>query len=357
MTISSTTDTRYLLEWAREIGSSFPFFDCHIHPYDVLAGDVGYQANDQIEGVFSRVGCAYAAPCIEKWIEGVDNKKEPKQFDECERTLLLASRFLYTHTGPRVLADLMDPVGIRGALLVPVARYPATADHILEHANSIFSTDSRFLLGCPFPVGMQRDELGPFFCKAKEKWGIRAIKIHPNLAAVDPHGKEGHDLIEASLEAAGALDLPVVIHGGRTPGLQQIESRDFGRLAHLQEVNWSISSAPVVIAHAGCCALPEEKAIEDLPVLEKMLEKHSNLFVDISNLELSVLRLVMKTIDRKRLMYGSDALYVSVWQAWVSFLQILCEISPDPKSDLVQIASHTPARCLNISIPLYTKDL
>jgi predicted TIM-barrel fold metal-dependent hydrolase len=348
MTISSTTDTRYLLDWAREIGSSFPFFDCHIHPYDVLAGDIGYQANNRIEGVLSKGGYVYEAPCIEKWVEGVDSKKEPKQFDACERTLLLASRFLYTHTGPKMLADFMDPVGIRGALLLPVARFPSTACQMLEHAKSIFSTDSRFLMGCPFPVGIRPDELGPFFCTAKEKCGIRAIKIHPNLAAVDPRGKEGHELIEASLEAAGALDLPVVIHGGRTPGLQQIESRDFGRLAYLQEVDWSISSAPVVIAHAGCCALPEEKAIEDLPVLEKMLEKHSNLFADISNLELSVLRLVMKTIDRKRLMYGSDALYVSVWQAWVSFLQILCEISPDPKSDLVQIASLTPAQYLNI---------
>lgn len=357
MTISNTTDTRYLLDWAREIGNSFPFFDCHIHPYDVLAGDIGYQANDQIEGVFSKGGYAYTAPCIETWVDGVDNKKEPKQVDECERTLLLASRFLYTHTGPKVLANLMDPVGIRGALLLPVARYPATAGQILEHARSIFSTDGRFLLGCPFPVGMQRDELGPFFCTAKEKCGIRAIKIHPNLAAVDPYGKEGHELIEATLETAGALNLPVVIHGGRTPGLQQIESRDFGRLAHLQEVDWSISSAPVVIAHAGCCALPEEKAIEDLPVLEKMLEKHSNLFADTSNLELPILRLVLKTVDRARLIFGSDALYVPICKAWVSFLQILREISPDPESDLVQIASYTPARCLNISIPLYTKDL
>lgn len=342
------TDIHYLLDWAREVSSSSPFFDCHIHPYDVLTGDIQYQANNQVEGLFSKGLFAYKAPSLGDEIIKLGKNAKSRGIEDSERSLLLASRLLYSHTGPTVFADQINLVGISGALLLPVARHPNVVEQMLDNARKMYSNDSRFLLGCPFPVGLQPVELDSFFRKAQENWDIRAIKIHPNLAGINLRTKIGRERIEATLEIASFLNLPVVIHGGRTPGLQEVDAREYGRLVHLEEINWSISTAPVIIAHTGCYGLTEEEASGDLGIVKKMLEIHSNLFADTSNLELPTLRLILKTVDRTRLLFGSDALYVPVWKAWVSFLQILCEISADPKSDLVQIASHTPAQCLNV---------
>ena len=344
--MQKNTGTLSLIEWARELGSEYPFFDFHVHPYDVLAGDTAYQANNQVEGVYSRGAFTYKAPSIENKIREMDEGAAPPKLLDSERALLLGSRFLYSHTGPKVLTDQMDLVGLTNALLLPVARAPGVVNEMVDAAKNMFLNDDRFLLGCPVPVGMKRDEIASFFRSARDKWGIRAIKVHPNLADMDPLSTTGKELIEATLEIAGELKLPVVVHGGRTPGLKQKEQREFGLLARLKELDWSISSTAVIIAHAGCYTLDENEARDALSILEKMLEKHSNLYADTSNLETAVLGLVMETVDRKRLIFGSDAFYDPIWKAWVNFLQVLCKISPDSESDLVQIASDNPARCL-----------
>jgi hypothetical protein len=147
--------------------------------------------------------------------------------------LLLASRLTYTHTGPKVFADQLNLVGIAGALLLPVARAPEAALEMLVAEESMFPEDHRLFLACPFPVGTAPEQLAQFFRWTVEAKRARAIKIHPNLAGIDPLSDAGRDLIEATLEAAGSLGLPVIVHGGCTPGLESSEAREYGSLFRL----------------------------------------------------------------------------------------------------------------------------
>jgi predicted TIM-barrel fold metal-dependent hydrolase len=83
--------------------------------------------------------------------------------------------------------------------------------------------------------------------------------------------------------------------------------------------------------------------------LDNLLEKHPNLMADISNLEPPILRLVLERVSPDRLIFGSDALYVPIWKAWVRFLQTLQLLSKHPDDDLIRIASLNPAYCLSLS--------
>jgi predicted TIM-barrel fold metal-dependent hydrolase len=341
-----TDDPLVLCEWASELGTTHAFLDLHVHPYDVLSGDIRYKPDSQAKGLFTRGFFNYHPPVMENGINGLQEK--PQLVPDSQRAFILASRYTYNQTGPKVFEDQMELVHISGALLLPVARTAGKAEEMLVVTHEMFKTDNRLLPGCAFPIGVQPKELAVFFQSAFKTYGIRAIKLHPNLAGIDPITQAGQDSICATLAVASELHLPILVHGGRTPSIEMAEGREFGAISRLSMIDWSISIAPVILAHAGCYGLSYAESVEALIILSKLLEKHSNLMVDISNLEPPILRLVLEKVNHERIVFGSDALYVPVWKAWIKFLQILQLVSKNPEDDLIRMASLNPARCLSI---------
>lgn len=337
-----------LYAWARDLGKTHAFMDFHVHPYEVLNGDIGYKPDPQTEGLFSKGLFKYHSPVLESEMDILPSTSH--LVSDNQRALLMAGRLTYSHTGSKVFADQLDLVGLSGALLLPVSRAAGQAEEMLEASRKMFQMGDRLFPGCPFPIGVQPEELATFFRSARKKYGIRAIKFHPNLAGIDPLTQKGEDLLNASLTVAGVLNLPLVVHSGRTPGLEPAELREYGTISHLAMVNWNISTAPVILAHAGCYGLTDEESVEALSILNKLLEKHSNLMADTSNLEPSILQLVLEKISPDRLIFGSDALYIPIWKAWVRFLQTLQHVSMHSDDDLIRIASLNPAACLSLSL-------
>ncbi len=330
-----------LLEWARDLGKTNPFLDLHVHPYEVLTGDVGFNPDPQIEGLFNKGLFQYHPPVL-------DDINPTQPIPDNQRGLLLAARLTYNHTGPKVLTDQIDLAGLSGALLLPVARTAGKAEEMLEVTQKMFEKEARLFSGCALPINIQPDKLADFFRFARQRNRIRAIKFHHNLTGIDPLTKKGEELTNAALAAAGELNLPMVVHGGRSPGLEPIECREYGIISRLATVDWSISTAPVILAHAGCHGLTYAESIDALSILNNLFEKHSNLMADTSNLEPSILQLVLEKINPARLVFGSDALYVPIWKAWLRFLQSLQLVSTHPDDDLISIASLNPARCLSL---------
>lgn len=338
-----------LLEWARDLGKTHAFIDLHVHPYEVLSGDTGFTPDPQAEGLFMKGLFHYQPPKLENGMESIYNScNSPQPTLNNQRAILLAARLLYNHTGPKVFADQLDLAGLSGALLLPVARTVGQSEEMLEASHEMFPTNERFHIGCAFPIGIQPEKINSFFHSAYNLNGIRAIKFHPNLAGINPLTQKGQELMYACLTVAGELNLPMVVHGGRSPGLEPACNREYGTIARLAMLNWSISTAPVILAHAGCYGLTHTEAIEALILLNNLLKKHSNLMVDMSNLEPPILQLVLEKIDPHRIVFGSDALYVPIWKAWIRFLQTLQLISAHPDDDLICIASLNPARCLSL---------
>jgi predicted TIM-barrel fold metal-dependent hydrolase len=261
---------------------------------------------------------------------------------------VLASRLAYTFTGKKLLADHLDLIGFAGALLLPVAREVGVAERVLAAGRKMFDDNKRFFIGCPLPIGVAPDKSLSFYELARKQWGISAIKVHPNLAGIDLFKKSDRELIEATLVAAGKLGLPVVIHGGRTPGLEPCEMRELGTIHRLKEINWGLSSAPVIFAHCGCYGLIESEVSTTLPVLNHLFDTYPNLFADTSNLEVPALRLILEQTDRNRLIFGSDAFYVPIWKAWLGFLEALCQVSHQLEDDLIQITSLNAQHCLGL---------
>jgi len=340
-------EPRYLLEWAREISKTHPFMDFHVHPFDVFSGDIGYQADLNIKGLYFKSPSVYKPPLFESNEESIDSRFQTGLNNS--RALLLASRLIYNHTGPKVFTDQLDMAGITSALLLPVVRVPGAAINTVEVAVKMFQQENRLHLACPFPVGISANELDNYYRIRKNSKKIRAIKIHPNLIGLDPLTGTGKELIEITLASAGKLELPVIVHGGYTYGLSSPESEVYGTLERLANINWDISSGPVVIAHAGCYGLTEAEMTSAIPILNRLMDKVPLLMADTSALSLSALQLLLAKVDRNRLIFGSDALYFKVWKAWVLFLQALRLVSPNPDEDLIRIASINPAQCLDSS--------
>ncbi len=333
-----------LLAWVRELGKSYSFLDMHVHPFDVLSGDIVYRRNKKVEGVFSRGEAMYHPPVMEEVKENTESRQAPAP--DSARAFQLAARFKYLHTGSKVFADQLEMTGLSGALLLPVARVPNRSEEMLEAYAEMFAGETRLHGGCAFPVEVPAQKLTAFFRSARADYGIRAIKIHPNLMGVDPLTQKGHDLIETSLVAAGELGVPVVVHGGGIAALKPQDAAEFGMLTRLETINWSLSSTPVIIAHAGCFDLKGEEVGVALSRLNQLLDKHPNLMADTSSLDPDSLRLLLRKVSHDRLIFGSDALYVSMLTAWLGFLRALCQVSPTPDDDLVRIASVNPASCL-----------
>lgn len=347
--MTGSEDSLSLLERAKELGRDFPFFDFHVHPFDVFSADTAYQADKSIAGLFAKSSFAYRTPSISQKQE-ISNERMPQRPGwNSLQAYILASRLAYAFTGRKVLADQLDLIGFAGALLLPVAREAGVAERVLAAGRKMFEDNGRFFLGCPIPIGLSPDRLLSFYESAREEWGIWAIKVHPNLAGIDFLEKSGREIIEATLLAAGKLGLPVVIHGGRTPGLEPCETRELGTFVRLKEINWGLSSAPVIFAHCGCYGLTESEVPTALPFLNSLFDKYSNLMADTSNLEVPALRLILENVDCNRLIFGSDALYVPIWKAWLRFLQTLYQVSCRPETDLIQIASLNAQYCLGLT--------
>ena len=343
--MSKLNDPHILLEWARDLGKTHPFLDLHVHPYEVLTGDISFSPDPHIEGLFNKGPFKYHPPVL-------NNLNPSQSVPDNQHAILLAARLTYNHTGPKVIRDQIDLVGLSGALLLPVARTAGQAEKMLEVSQKMFAKEDRLFPGCAFPIGIPPEKIAAFFRSACQKNGIRAIKFHHNLTGIDSLTKKGEELINATLMVASELNLPIVLHGGRSLGIEPVESREYGTVSRLAMVNWSISTAPVILAHAGCYGLTSTEAGKALVILNNLLEKHPNLMADTSNLELPILRLVLENISPNRLVFGSDALYVPIWKAWLNFLQTLQSVSTRPDDDLIRIASLNPARCLSLSLDL-----
>ncbi|MEJ5223328.1 MAG: amidohydrolase family protein [Anaerolineales bacterium] len=340
---------QYLLDWACDLGQTNPFWDFHIHPYNVLSADTQfYHPDPTVPGVYSQTSAPYHPPSLAGHSAGKPPDEDEKETHLSDRSFLLLSRITYARVGPRVIADQLDLCGIRRALLLQVARQPGDSERLMAAAGQMFPQGEQFHFSCAMPVGMPADKLDDFYRSARAQWGISAIKIHTNLAGLDPTCPAGRAAIEATLVSAGRLGLPVVVHGGPSLGVEASVA-GLGRLEHLREINWGLSAAPVIMAHAGLYHLSDDEARATLSIMRAMFDRHPNLFVDTSSLTLSSITRLLTHLDRARLIFGSDALYKPVWEIWVRFLHALRETSPHPDLDLVQIASFNPRHCLGLN--------
>jgi predicted TIM-barrel fold metal-dependent hydrolase len=336
------------IENIREIKGSNALFDLHVHPFDVFLNDFIYARNREYCNLYSANDSPYSAPRLSERI--AEDKSA------CRRTHLdsglmmkvcsLNIRKAYCHTGPKAIDDQNALCFLDKVLLLPVMR-TGDLDDQLALMTEMFGDDDNFLFGLCVPNAVPDDEINMYVEGAVNKYNIRAIKIHPNITGIDPALGPGRERIENMLAAARANSLPVVIHGGKSPLLEGSEAASYGTLHNLQDIDWGVTDTPVVIAHAGLYGHDFPEISEYiLPMLIKMLDRNSNLFVDISGLPSEPLSLLLKSVDMDRVVFGSDAFYDAPWKVAVRLLHALKGLNTFYEESFLKITSHNPQRVI-----------
>jgi len=215
----------------------------------------------------------------------------------------------------------MDLCGIDKGLLLPVAPSAGNADSLMSRVKSYYGESERFLMGYSIPNTVPDADIEQDIAKAVETYDAKAVKIHPNISGIDLQSSAGKERVERIFSASGALGLPLVIHGGRSPLLQDMRCREYAVIDNLMGLDFSMTRAPVIIAHGATFGCSDEECDERvIPLLKELLERNSNLFVNTAGVSLRALELMFSKMDSKRIVFGSDALFLTPWEGLAKLL-------------------------------------
>lgn len=341
--------SRYLA-MVKSLRASYPLYDTHVHPYEVLFDRFIYDETAH-PGVLSLTGKTYASPLANNFkFPEIGYFSEDPRSQRLQDISVMLLKNVYAFVGEQVFIDQMELSGIGQALLLPVASESGTPEQMHERLNWVkhyYRDEEKFWTAGSVPGSLEGSELRRYVGNLKAVHRIKAIKCHPVVTGIDLGAGSKKEWLEELLAACGAAELPIVIHGGRNNPYWGGGRGDFGALDHLSGINISSSCRPVILAHAGFhrCKSTEIEG-DGLRVLDKMLQSHPNLYIDISGLTLEPLKLVIQNVDANRILFGSDALYASQWEAVILTMHALSESGMDPEKYFLQYASINPRKAI-----------
>ena len=343
-------ESKKYLEIVRDLRKSNTLFDMHVHPHEVIFRQCNYSPNTSYDGLYSTNSSDFLSPYVTD-ITLSRPEEGRKAFDLFLRPEFLKKKVcrLYTHTGPRAFIEQMELSGVDKVLLLPVAPPNGTVDSQMSAMKTMFGGNERFYFAWSPPNTVAKDNILTFAKRAISLFSIRAVKVHPNVTEIDLTSSIARQRLETIVEICGTLQLPLIVHGGRSPLLPNQKASSWASLRNLKHINWGLSSAPVVIAHAGSYGYNlQEIKDETLPTLEKLLSTYDNLMVDLSGLHIEALILCLQKIDTNRILFGSDALYEPQWASIVKLLIAIKTTTRRFEHVFVQIVSANPLKTIFI---------
>jgi predicted TIM-barrel fold metal-dependent hydrolase len=311
------------LEVMRGVHSSCTTYDMHVHPFEVFFTPLDYKDDPDLQGLSSLGNAKYFTPTLEGSKDSLEHWDEdsPGNIPD-QRSLRFFLRRKYAHTGPHVFRSLFDVAEIDKGLLLPVASRNGALGEQMDLAFRMFSTDERFYLAGSVPNSIKNQEILRFLKTQIDKYSIVALKVHPNLSAIDLKESAGKERIECILDACSNLNLPLIIHVGRSNYLTGCASR-FAEIENFRAMNLK-TSIPIVMAHGGAYGIPTSEIRQSvIPVLRELLETNENLCIDISGLHFGPMCQLLASIEIERVLFGSDALYYNPFATEMRLLAAL----------------------------------
>jgi predicted TIM-barrel fold metal-dependent hydrolase len=342
-------ETAEYLSILQDLRPSFPFYDMHVHPYEVLFDRFSYDNDLSRPGVLSLSGTSYTAPSVTRFQfpEMGDFNDEPRS-QRLQDISVMLLRKIYGNVGEQVFIDQMNLSGIDRVLLLPIAPDSGTPGEFagrMRWVKQFYANQEKFWIAGSVPGALIGSEIGPFVGYLRKEFGIRAIKCHPVVSGIDLSTSHRKEWLELVLAACHESKLPLIIHGGRNNPYWSGSRGNFGSLENLKSIDMSISAEPVILAHAGFhrCKIDEIEQ-EGLPILAKMLKAYPNLYLDISGLGFEPLKLVLRSVSSERILFGSDALYSPQWEAVTMTMHALKELGMALEENFIQFASINPQK-------------
>ena len=337
---------RRCLDRVREMKGSTVLFDAHAHPFELFYGAATYTRRAISEGIYGADASPFTQPRL-------TDLSSPRRMRRCAESIACFARpgcgarslaRLYENTGPTVFWAHMDLACIDRILLLPVLRPQEDIDEQMSLMHEMFSGNERFSLGWCVPARIHDDEILDAAEHAVRRFGVRAVKLHPNVTEINPKSVQGRRRIETILETCSRLRLPLIVHGGKSPQLGDTAAASYAQVMNLSEVDWSISTSPMIICHAGVYGCSECEITESLRELGALLAASANMLLDVSALDLRTLDIVFANFDCQRIIFGFDMLYESQWAMVTKVLLALERIFPDAAERFLRIASVNPQR-------------
>jgi predicted TIM-barrel fold metal-dependent hydrolase len=328
---------RYV-EIIKEVHQEHTTYDVHMHPFEVFFDPLEYKENPDVKGLFSVGGVRYLKPTPEGLI--ISSAKAGGDFLQAldSRVLRYILRRKYSHTGPFVFGSLFDIAEIDKGLLLPIARGNDGVDAQMDLISRMYSNDKRFCLAGCIPASIQNEEILRCIRTQIDKYDIVAIKAHPNLSGVDLKGAAGKERIECIVDACSALDLPLIMHVGKSSVIKGNASR-FAEIANFKDMKFK-ASVPVVMAHGGAYGIPPGEIGEVvIPVLRELLDANENVCIDVSGLQCESMCQLLASIDVERILFGSDALYCDPFVMEICLLNALQSVHPKIEESYCKIIS------------------
>jgi predicted TIM-barrel fold metal-dependent hydrolase len=332
------------------ISSSCRLYDIHVHPYEILFDKFQYQPDPVAPSLFTIPGKSYIPPSLARLkFPEVADLDDGIRSPRLQGVAALFLAKIYGSVGAQVFVDQMGLSRIDKVLLLPVAAGNGERDFRsrMSWVNELYGNEEKFWVAGSVPPSVTATEIPAYAALLKRHYAVRAMKCHPVVSEIDLETPERKQWLETLLIACSELKLPLIIHGGRNNPYWRGSRGNFGSIDHLQDINFSLSQEPVILAHAGfhnCRSREIEQ--EGLPILKRMLDRHQNLYVDISGLGLEPLKTVLGSLDSGRILFGSDALYAPQWEAVTMTMHALKELGMRWEERFVEIASINPEQTI-----------
>ena len=215
------------------------------------------------------------------------------------RTLLpIDSPVTDSHTIPNLLKE-MDLLGIEKSVVFPVQCGWLFGDNMTERyldAVTRSGKADRFIV-CGSVKPTQKKAVSQV--KAYKEKGLKGIKMHPNMARFYPNDESAWPVYEL----CGKLDLPVLIHSGRTGFKEKTTfgmkfyTEDYSDIKNYEAPIAAFPEVRFVLCHSG--ALQNEEAI-------RIAKKYPNVWLDIHGQGVDRIQTMIKELGPEQLMYGSD---------------------------------------------------
>ncbi|MBI9097304.1 MAG: hypothetical protein JEY91_02450 [Spirochaetaceae bacterium] len=317
--------------------------DIHVHPFDLFTENMNYIC--RTKGIYSNCEEQYSPPFITAMDVNTSKQKQVmlKVFTSSE----LGNGKVFKSidfTGSDVLKDYMKLCNLDRSVLLPVAIDDESNRKQMKMLNEMFGSNPMYYLGYSIPPEIPFDLIYKHLFKIMENQTITILKIHPGINKLDLSSREGLNHINAILSSSGKLKIPCIIHGGKTQNSDG-SINDFSSIDHLSNIDWSITSEKVIIAHCGAF-LSDLYQFDNsiLPSLKKLLNRYSNLMVDTSGLDTDILDSLFRNIDSSRIIFGSDALYFSQWKTITKILYTLENLQMSIGDIFLEISSDNPLK-------------
>jgi hypothetical protein len=340
----SIAEVNHYLSLAKVIKGSDQFYDIHVHPFEIVFTKGNYQENQHERGIFSTGLKPYAPPQISEIVLDQQVDKADVQ-GMSVRPAIFRMKFstLYAHTGPQVFNKQMSLSAIDRILLLPVASSQSSVNPQMYDMKRIFAEDERFYRAWSVSNDVKNSDIYDDACKAINLFNICAVKQNLTQTEINIDHPDGKKRMNSILDSCTKLNLPLILHSGRSPLAKNPELSLYSEIDILEKFDWSPYTCPIVFAHSASYGY-SAREIRDyiIPHLLKILEKHTNILIDISGVDIRGMIYLLEEIPSDRILFGSDALYEPQWQRMVKLLFALEKSSVDTEESFSKIMSHNP---------------